>query len=164
MRSAPNSRAHSAPRRGPLPVSSLGLCRALSLPGRLPSHPPRGRHLPEKPSLALVSRILPAPPCAPWDKATFSQTVPAGPCTLCGGEGSVGQGPHPLSSPRVGWGEGTWEACSEKRVVLAGLWDEDIFISSLYFIHKPISVFITYYLYNQEKKTNNKKGTQKMHF
>ena len=75
-----------------------------------------------------------------------------------------GQGPHPLSSLRVGWGEDTWEVCSEKRVVLAGLWDEDIFISSLYFIHKPIPVFITYYLYNLVKKTNNKKGTQKMHF
>lgn len=164
MRSAPDSRAHSAPRRGPLPTSSLGLCRALPLPGRLPSHPPHGQHLPERPSLALVSRILPAPPCAPWDKATFSQTIPAGPCALCGVRAPWGQGPHPLSSLRVGWGEDTWEVCSEKRVVLAGLWDEDIFISSLYFIHKPIPVFITYYLYNLVKKTNNKKGTQKMHF
>lgn len=46
----------------------------------------------------------------------------------------------------------------------SGLWDEDIFISSLYFIHKPGHVLITYYLYNQKNKTNNKKkGTQKMH-
>ena len=75
-----------------------------------------------------------------------------------------GQGPHPLTSPRVEWGEGTWEGCSETRVVLAGLWDKDIFISSLYLIHKPVPVFITYYLYIQENKTNNKKDTQKMHF
>lgn len=39
----------------------------------------------------------------------------------------------------------------------SGLWDEDIFISSLYFIHKPVHVLITYYLYNQKNKTNSKK-------
>ena len=87
-----------------------------------------------------------------------------GPAPSVGVRPPWGQGPHPLSSPRIGWDEGTWEGCSEIRVVLAGLWDADIFVSSLYFIQKPVPVFITYYLYNQEKKTNNKKDTQKMHF
>lgn len=120
-----------------------------------------GRHLPERPSLALVSRILPALPCAPRDKATFSQTIPAGSCALCGVRPPWGQGPHPLVLTRIGWDEGTWERCSETRVVLAGLWDTRTFLFPHYTLYRNLylcSSHITFII--RKRKPTIKRHTE----